>query len=271
MTQDPWLAQHPYLQPVARLHRLVDAATAEVCIPIADVPDWSEHLHDYQTGVTLLGSSRSVVGLGRAEETFPTFLERIAEKPLPVEIASQCRSLLHEMRQAPDAPGHAIAWLFRKDDFVTAHPDLIYFLGWKFLASYLSVVVNEFRNWRDEDCWLRNYCPTCGGSPAMSQLISNDSAHLRLLSCGYCRTRWRYHRIGCPFCEKNDHHRLATLMVEGQSQLRIDYCENCGGYLKTYNGQGMEAFMLADWTSLHLDLIASDRGLKRLAGTLYKL
>jgi hypothetical protein len=28
--------------------------------------------------------------------------------------------------------------------------------------------------------------------------------------------------------------------------------------------------MLADWTSLHVDLIASDRGLKRLASSLYE-
>jgi hypothetical protein len=29
--------------------------------------------------------------------------------------------------------------------------------------------------------------------------------------------------------------------------------------------------MLADWTSLHLDLLAQDRGLRRLATSLYDL
>jgi hypothetical protein len=29
--------------------------------------------------------------------------------------------------------------------------------------------------------------------------------------------------------------------------------------------------LLADWTSLHLDVLARDRGLKRLAASLYEL
>jgi FdhE protein len=58
--------------------------------------------------------------------------------------------------------------------------------------------------------------------------------------------------------------------VEGEAGLRIDYCEACGGYLKTYAGQGDETLLLSDWSSLHLDLIARDRGLKRLAASLYE-
>ena len=46
---------------------------------------------------------------------------------------------------------------------------------------------------------------------------------------------------------------------------------SCGGYLKTYAGQGSESVLLADWTSLHLDIIARDRGLMRCAGSLYHL
>ena len=53
--------------------------------------------------------------------------------------------------------------------------------------------------------------------------------------------------------------------------LSIDYCESCRGYLKTYDGEGSENVLLADWTSIHLDIIAQDRGLKRLAASLYEL
>jgi FdhE protein len=59
--------------------------------------------------------------------------------------------------------------------------------------------------------------------------------------------------------------------VEGEGGLRIDYCEACRGYLKTYDGEGNEAVMLVDWTSFHLDVIARDHGLKRLAASLYEL
>jgi FdhE protein len=62
-----------------------------------------------------------------------------------------------------------------------------------------------------------------------------------------------------------------VLTIEGESGLRIDCCDLCGGYLKAYEGQGYESFLLADWASLHLDVIARDRGLKRLASSLYEL
>jgi FdhE protein len=91
---------------------------------------------------------------------------------------------------------------------------------------------------------------------------------MRFLSCGCCGTRWRYSRTGCPFCEKDDR-KLASLSIEGESGLRIDSCESCQGYLKTYDGEGNEAVLLADWTSLHLDVLAHDHGLKRLAASLY--
>ena len=53
--------------------------------------------------------------------------------------------------------------------------------------------------------------------------------------------------------------------------LRIDHCESCSAYLKTYAGQGDEAILLADWTSLHLDIAARERGWHRMAASLYDL
>jgi hypothetical protein len=55
------------------------------------------------------------------------------------------------------------------------------------------------------------------------------------------------------------------------TDLQIDYCEACRGYLKTYSGTGSEGLLLADWTSLHLDIIARDQGLNRYAGSLFQL
>jgi FdhE protein len=142
---------------------------------------------------------------------------------------------------------------------------------WTVLVRYLNPVVSAFDAWRNEDHWLRNYCPTCGEPPAMAQLVGKDPGRLRKLSCGRCRTRWRYRRTACPFCDAQDEHRLAVVAVSGESGLRIDYCEKCGGYLKTYDGEGHESVLLADWTSIHLDLIARDRGFKRMAASLYDL
>jgi FdhE protein len=64
---------------------------------------------------------------------------------------------------------------------------------------------------------------------------------------------------------------FSVLIIEGEGGLRIDFCERCRGYLKTYVGEGSEEVMLADWTSIHADMIAVGRGLKRLASSLYEL
>ena len=137
------------------------------------------------------------------------------------------------------------------------------------MRRFLDPVVRAFDNWRDEDKWRRRYCPTCGSLPAMAQLAGEEHGRQRWLSCGCCGTRWQFKRTCCPFCE-SDSQRLESVVVDGESGLRIDHCASCGGYIKTYDGLGNESLLLSDWSSLHLDVLAADRGLKRLAASLYE-
>jgi len=235
LTLDAWLTKHPYLQPLADIHAVIETAADEISIARARIPSWDCYLEDFRAGVPLLNSSRVAIDLESVESVVPLLVEKLVSR------------------------------------FAPSHPGLQYYLGWIAMARHLRPVVDAFSGWRDEDCWLRNYCPTCGAAPAMGQLVGIDPGRLRLLSCGCCHTRWRYRRTGCPFCENEDDHRLSVVAVEGENGLRIDYCEACKGYIKTYNGQGSETVMLADWTSLHLDVIACDRGLKRMAASLYEV
>ena len=244
MTRDTWLAAHPYLRPVAEVDTLVLAAVAAIDLPVAAVPDWDAYEEDYRAGVPLLESSRAALDLEPPEQAVLVLIDTLVASPLPAALTEQ---------------------------FSPTHPGLFRYLAWSVMVRYLAPVMTAFDAWRDEEHWLRNYCPTCGERPAMAQLLGKEPGRLRKLSCGRCKTRWRYRRTGCPFCDGQHEHRLAVVAVEGEAGLRIDYCETCSGYLKTYDGEGMESVLLADWTSLHLDLIARDRGLKRLAASLYEL
>ena len=238
MTREAWLTKHPYLKPLADMDAAVQAAVADAAIPVARMPEWEQYALDFSAGVPLLHSSATPIDLAWSEDAVVSMVERLD---------------LSGLNFSPSEPG----WT--------------HYLGWMLLARYLSPVVAAFDGWRDEERWMRNYCPTCGEPPAMAQLVGRDPGRMRKLSCGHCRTRWRYRRTGCPFCVHEDGHRLTALSVEGDAGLRIDYCEACLGYLKTYDGEGSEAVLLADWTSLHLDLIAGDRGLSRKAASLYDL
>ena len=260
MTRDTWLATHPYLLPVAEVDALVAIAAAESCRPVDAIPDWDDYADDFHAGVPLLKSAKVAIDFSPPETAVRSLITKLASSSLPGALKQQCRDLEAEL-EPPLAT----------DLLSPAHPGLLRYLSWAILARYLSPVVSAFDSWRNEERWLRNYCPTCGEPPAMAQLVGKDPGRLRKLSCGRCRTRWRYRRTGCPFCDVQHEHRLTVLAIEDQGGLRIDYCEGCGGYLKTYDGEGHESVLLADWTSLHLDMVARQRGLKRMAASLYAL
>jgi FdhE protein len=219
---------------------------------------WDDYLDDFHAGVPLLQSSMIAIDLSPVGTAVVALLEELISKSLPGRLAEETRALDAELHHDPHAPRRAVAWLLASDSFAPTYPGMLQYLSWTVLARYLHPIVKALESWRDEERWLRNYCVTCGAPPAMAQLVGSDPGRLRLLSCGRCGTHWRYHR-------------LTVLAVEGEGGLRIDHCEACGGYLKTYNGEGSESVLLADWTSLHLDLVALDRGMKRLALSLYEL
>ena len=271
MTRDTWLTKHPCLYGIARLQDQVDTALAEIIIPTAEVPHWDRYLQDFRAGVPLLLSSPIPIDLVPVECALVSLSDALAAKALPEKMASDVRALVIDFRSDSGLPHRAVTWLLAKDSFMPPHSGLLHYLGWMVMARYLMRMIPAFGFWRDEERWLRNYCPTCGASPGMAQLVGADPARLRLLVCGGCTTRWRYRRTGCPFCGTEDDQSLAILSVESENALRIEYCKNCNGYLKTYNGEGNERLFLADWTSLHLDVIARDRQLKHYAGSLYQL
>jgi FdhE protein len=270
MTSDAWVARHPYLQPIADVRTVVDIAAARVTRPVLPVRDWQEYAGDFHVGIPLLQSECAAPDVADPPSVVRGMLDGLMTMPLPGWLADQCRAL-HANLQAPLDSENGLTEQTPAGDWLPTLPALFRCLLWAVLARDLEPVVTAFGQWRDEERWLRNYCPTCGAAPAMAQLAGRNEGRLRLLSCGCCGTRWRYRRTGCPFCEHVDDHRLLVVAVHGENGLRIDYCESCLGYLKTYDGEGNEGVLLADWTSLHLDLLARDRGLRRLAASLYEV
>ena len=245
MTRESWLKAHPYLQSIADLQAIVDRALALVQVPAAAIPSFDNYREDFYAGIPLLDSASAAVDVTEASQATERMMTRLAQEPLPVSLAAQCTA---------------------RDE------GLVRYIGSTVLSRHLAAVVSAFGQWRDEDRWLRNHCPTCGGLPAMAQLSGSDPGRQRLLSCGCCRTRWRYRRASCPFCEAQENeHQQRVVAIEGDAAVRIDHCGACRAYIKTYVGDGDEQLMLADWTSLHLDVLAKQRGLERLAASLFEL
>jgi FdhE protein len=231
------------------VRREIDEAVAG----IARVPapsNWDNYVEDYMAGVPLLQSA------------------------MPIDLHAAGQSLINafdelSLEEPGATPERVIAWLLGDDAWKPTHAGLVRCVGWIGLAGALQPIVYSLTAWKDDERWLRRYCPCCGALPSMAQLVGVDPGRRRYLTCGGCSTQWRYRRTMCPFCEA-DAQKLVSIAIEGESGLRVDYCESCSGYLKTYDGQGDEAVLLADWTSLHLDQLALDKGLQRSATSLYE-
>ena len=266
MTSDPWFETHAYLRPVADLCAQVDRAAAGIDVLDTRMPDWEDYRADFLAGVPLLEGT-AAVDLEPGGRMAGALVDRLASESSGT-LAAETRALDTALRREPEASRRIPDFLLGDETLTLPFPGLLRYLAWTAMARFLRPVVKAFGDWRDDEQWLRRYCPTCGSLPAMAQLVGVEPGRRRLFACGCCGTRWQFRRTGCPFCE-TDSQRLASVTIEGESGLRIDHCESCGGYLKTYDGQGHETLLLADWSSLHLDLIAHDRGLKRLAASLY--
>ena len=93
MTQDVWLVKHPYLQRVADLQALVDAAVAEIPIPGACVPSWDDYVSDFHAGIPLLRSPSVAIDFRDVERALTSLVEALALKPLPGKLAQESRTL----------------------------------------------------------------------------------------------------------------------------------------------------------------------------------
>jgi len=268
-----WLDDHPYLRSIAAFCGRVDAALSELELAEVAPPDLDACRDDLEAGIPLLSSPNARVDLQPAVAAVGELLRALQTGPLPGPVAGEVASLAAALARSPELPEALVPFLLGDTAIEVPSPGLLRFLGWTTLAQLLRGVVQgveSFAGSRDEERWFRRYCPTCGAGPAMGQIAGTEQARQRLLCCGHCRTRWRWRRTQCPFCE-NDSHRLAGIKLGGEPALRIDHCTECRGYLKTYVGEGQEQLLLADWTSVHLDLLARGRGLERKATSLYDL
>jgi FdhE protein len=115
---------------------------------------------------------------------------------------------------------------------------------------------------REGSVWERGYCPTCGSWPLLGEFRGLDQS--RFLRCGLCAANWPVPRLWCPFCGNARHEQLGFLHnVDEEGRYRAAVCEACRGYVKmvtTLAALPPLHLLLADALTLHLDLMAAQRG-----------
>ncbi|OPX86758.1 MAG: formate dehydrogenase accessory protein FdhE [Pelotomaculum sp. PtaB.Bin104] len=124
-----------------------------------------------------------------------------------------------------------------------------------FIVQYAQKVTQL----RDLDQWLHGNCPVCGSRPTFSLLDKEDGK--RYLYCGLCEVKWRFQRLGCPFC-LNSESQFFT--AEGMEKYRVYFCDHCHGYIKTLDerkagGEEIDLFW-EDIKTVPLDILAIKEG-----------
>jgi len=113
--------------------------------------------------------------------------------------------------------------------------------------------------------WMHGYCPVCGAWPGIAETRGLERS--RRLRCGRCSSDWPIPVLRCPYCDELDHAKLHALVPDGNEQTqRVDVCDTCKGYLKTYSTlqpMSLRSLAMMDLATVELDIAARDRGYAR--------
>jgi len=141
---------------------------------------------------------------------------------------------------------------------------------WRMIAALVPAELKDPDGWnpdRDKPRFRENFCPVCGRRPVIADLRKYREGRTRDLVCGGCDTRWLYARVGCVYCGNENLEKMHTLEPTDSDVMRLDICDVCDSYIKTYrgpaNGSDADAIYRQDWASVHLDLLAEEKGLHK--------
>lgn len=119
--------------------------------------------------------------------------------------------------------------------------------------------------------WSGPACPACGGLPQVSVIREESGEFMagspRYLVCGRCALWWSFARATCPWCGEDDSRRVGSFSPEGERLVRVDACDTCRSYVKTFDfrepgGKGVVP-LVDDVATLTLDVWAHEKGLQR--------
>ena len=114
--------------------------------------------------------------------------------------------------------------------------------------------------------WEKGYCPICGEFPSIA-LIEEEGGK-RFLHCSSCGQDWRFTRVSCPYCEKEELQGMDYFYVENKTQESAFVCDKCKKYLITLYRAGKVFARDMDVSALsliHMDMIMQGKGYEPMA------
>ena len=275
-----WVNERPYLKEIAQLHEIITTIVeGDVAPEVAGADaNWGRTVDEFKKGIPVLRANEiNEAIIENAANLLIEIIDALTAVSLPDKIISYSQQAQAIFHKRTDLPGQLIEDVLENNsiqnnaDLEEIDEGFIVFLAWSALSGALKPLKQQVAELLNDHQWRKGYCPVCGQLPAMGHLVRTEKGRERDLVCGCCQMKWRYRRIGCPYCDNSKQEQLKIIGLDDEPDLRIDTCEKCKCYLKTYTGEGKEQVALADWSTLHLDLIAKKHGFKRVGYQRYEV
>ncbi len=199
------------------------------------------------------GSLRGNLDAETALPWMPSLLD-VVQKYGPTKLAKQAS----EVNAAGPAKHRQILIDFLRDDQPASYAASSFFAQAllqpyaEFLASHRPMPTP----------YSRPLCPICGSRPQLAVLRPEGDGGKRHLLCSLCLTEWEFRRIICPVCEEMDPTKLPRYSAEDPSAVRVDACDTCKSYLKSFDTtvDGLMVPEVDEISTIALDLWAAEHG-----------
>lgn len=256
---EKWIADRPYLEEVGGLYLAIYSAMEN--LPESDAEtDFGKIKKCLEKGIPALKcEDANFPDFQNAALCFKALSGLYKNDNLPESFRKECREIAEK---APSFPLDAVKKAISGEEI----SPLVSFFAWTAIGKSLEPYRGKLEE--VQKTWLEGTCPTCAGEPVMSVLKRTKRGRERFLVCGRCHTEWGYKRIGCPYCGNAEPEKLSVIEAQGEKDVRIDACLECGSYIKTYTDKGGNFAGREDWASLHIDLLCKDAGYKKRGGLL---
>jgi formate dehydrogenase accessory protein FdhE len=194
---------------------------------------------------------------GRADDFTVRAAAQLLTAPFDLDLVSDVIAREHEKALATLAPFVPLATTDVADDFFWAVAQAPIVEG---AAAQSNVPITE--RWPDP------VCPICGALPKLSVIAEESGEFMagaaRYLICERCATAWGFARATCPNCREHHPRRLGVFTNERWPWARVDTCETCRSYIKTFDlrlpGSREVVPLVDDVATVPLDLWATDHG-----------
>ncbi len=186
--------------------------------------------------------------IGGSLDKLENHLDHLDFDLLPVKLLEEDQEYFSGLATALDVPFELVI-------FTVDHALRPYLRLWA-EPYYEEIAQDDCRSWN-----IATICPFCGSKPHFSRIRGSDGR--RFMFCDRCFTEWETRNIYCIHCGNDNPMSIQYLSVDGDMAYQVYTCEECKGYIKTYDerqkGQLKDLF-IANFETVYLDMLAQYKG-----------